>query len=154
MKNYPDQPGHQHTDTSVLAGQSIAPYAVRLRGECLRLLRKRGPLTSDEIAEALNLSILSVRPRITELRRMGQVRDTGLRRPSSTGHSSAVVEAHVVPGGSPVNRKSLRARVRELEIENAALKAKLAKWGRPSDLERMERLNAVAAGRMRQENLL
>lgn len=63
--------------------------AKRLRDECLSLLRTRD-LTADECAGLLRESILSVRPRISELHADGLIFRTTLRRPNRSGHSAAV----------------------------------------------------------------
>ena len=126
VTTYPENPGHQHSDTSLKAAEAVSGKAAVLRDHCLSYLREFGPRTADEVAAMMGESLLTIRPRITELRRMGKVRDTGVRRPSSTGHASAVVEAHEVPGGVPSTRSSLRERVSALEMENSSLKAALS----------------------------
>ena len=47
-------------------------------------------LTSDEVAEMLNESISSIRPRVSELRAQGKIVSTGKRRKSSTGNGATV----------------------------------------------------------------
>jgi hypothetical protein len=92
--HYPHSPGHRHTDTSAGAAASVAPDADNLRGLCLGTLRQAGPLTADEVADRLGLSVLTVRPRMTELRRMGHTTDTGKRRPNLSGRPAIVWEAN------------------------------------------------------------
>jgi predicted transcriptional regulator len=46
--------------------------------------------TADEIADELNRSILSIRPRFSELLRQGLIRDTGVRRGNQSGCSAKV----------------------------------------------------------------
>lgn len=81
---YPHTPGHQNTDTSKEAAESIEPCAVSLRPACLSALGLR-QMTADEVASSLRKSILSIRPRITELRRLGKIEDTGERRLNESG---------------------------------------------------------------------
>lgn len=91
QQSYPDQPGHRGTDTSRAAAQSIAADAGHLRARCLRVL-ERAPATADEIARQMGASVLSIRPRVTELKMMGRIRDTGRRRKNRSGRPAAVWE--------------------------------------------------------------
>jgi predicted ArsR family transcriptional regulator len=91
-ETYPHLPGFQDTDTSKAAAGSVAPSAHTLRDAALRVL-KSGPRTADEVAAALGESILSIRPRLTELRMMARVYDTGERRKNSSGRSAIVWRA-------------------------------------------------------------
>lgn len=87
---YPDAPGFKNRDTSKEAADSMKPSAPRLRQMVLDKLRARGPSTPDEIADALDLSILSIRPRFTELHKTGQIVDTGDRRKNTSGRNAKV----------------------------------------------------------------
>ena len=89
---YPASPGFKEATTSREAAASMARQAPRLRDRCRQALRA-GPATADEIAERLNLSILAVRPRITELHRLGLVRETGERRANESGRFAKVWRA-------------------------------------------------------------
>lgn len=91
-ERYPVMPGYKEGDTSRKAAESVAPSAARLRSMVLAEL-KRSPGTADEIAGRLGLSILSVRPRVTELAKMCQVEDTGERRANASGRSAKVMRA-------------------------------------------------------------
>ena len=91
-KAYPEAPGHKAAGTSAEAAQAVAEDAETLRADVLATLRQRA-LTADEIASHLGRSILSVRPRVSELRKMGKIRATGQRRPNASGHSATVWEA-------------------------------------------------------------
>jgi len=46
--------------------------------------------TADEIAKDLNLSVLSVRPRVSELNRLGDIEQTGARRKNESGMTATV----------------------------------------------------------------
>jgi len=46
--------------------------------------------TADEIANDLNLSVLSVRPRVSELKRTGKIKQTGARRKNESGMTATV----------------------------------------------------------------
>jgi hypothetical protein len=74
--------------TNASAGQGRAA-AKTLRDECLCLLQS-ADLTADECAGRLQVSVLSIRPRISELRTLGQVFKTDVRRQNRSGHSAAV----------------------------------------------------------------
>jgi predicted ArsR family transcriptional regulator len=87
---YPVSPGWKGTDTSRAAAESI-PASI-LRGKVLRIYQLRGACTADEVAEALHMSVLSVRPRVTELKSLGKIVDTGIRRPNRSGRSAAVMK--------------------------------------------------------------
>lgn len=85
--SYPHSAGHKRTDTSREAAERVD--AGTLRGKVLQALRE-GPATADECAARLGFSILSIRPRLTELRELGRVCDTGARRPNASGRSAIV----------------------------------------------------------------
>lgn len=93
---YPHRPGAQDRDTSREAAEVAAETAPQLRGRALAVVEKSNGLTADEVAGKLGLSILSIRPRLTELSRLGKVRDSGQRRPNASGRN-AIVWAPVFP---------------------------------------------------------
>jgi predicted ArsR family transcriptional regulator len=49
-----------------------------------------GGATADEVAKDLNLSVLSVRPRVSELNRTGKIEQTGGRRKNDSGMTATV----------------------------------------------------------------
>jgi len=82
---YPDGlPGHSDTDTSVGAAANIRGRANKLQERVYGFICSRGSsgATASEIAEELDIWRDTVGPRITELRAMAMVVDSGLRRPS------------------------------------------------------------------------
>lgn len=87
---YPHHPGARDRDTSRAAAASIAPAASTLRDRVLALYERNAGMTADECAGRLGLSILSVRPRVTELARLGRLRDSGARRANGSGRSAIV----------------------------------------------------------------
>lgn len=89
---YPDGAGFKDPDTSRIAAEQIAPQLPRLRANCLTTLRLFGDggATADEVADELDRSILSIRPRFSELLRQGLIRDTGIRRRNQSGCSAKV----------------------------------------------------------------
>ena len=89
---YPASPGFKRTDTSKAAAQSVAASAPRLRQLVLDQLRLYGPATADEIAENMGRDRLSIRPRLSELRELGKVQDSGRRSANSSGKTAIVWE--------------------------------------------------------------
>lgn len=87
---YPHGPGAQDRDTSRAAAAEIAPETAQLRARALAIVERSNGLTADEVAGKLGLSILSIRPRLTELSRLGKVRDSGQRRPNASGRNAIV----------------------------------------------------------------
>lgn len=82
---YPIHPGSKEPDTSRAAAKSVAPSAAILRGKCLAALTEFGPMTADEAAARIGISVLSARPRFSELLRLGQIEDSGDRWPNASG---------------------------------------------------------------------
>jgi predicted ArsR family transcriptional regulator len=73
------------------AGDRLRPKSPTLRELALVVL-KRHPagLTADEIAERLGKSVLTIRPRVTELGAAGAITDTGARRVNASGATATV----------------------------------------------------------------
>lgn len=92
MSTYPDAPGHRGVDTSMAASAALAPKLGRLQQLVLATVRSAGPsgLTADELAQRVALDRWSVQPRTSELRRKGLIRDSGGRRPNTTGKRAIV----------------------------------------------------------------
>ena len=88
--NYPESPGAKDRDTSHEAAAAIADETSLLRARALTTLKRHGALTADEVASHMGETVLSVRPRITELSQLGQVRDSGERRPNISGRNAIV----------------------------------------------------------------
>ncbi len=65
--------------------------AIEVRGEVHRWLREHPEgATADEVAYALKYSILTVRPRVSELYKLGLIVDSGLRRKNASGKNAIV----------------------------------------------------------------
>jgi hypothetical protein len=75
--SYPHEPGWKEGDTSREAAESMSLRAVALRKQSYDFIRAYPDHTADEIAFALDESILTIRPRISELRKMQFVRNHG-----------------------------------------------------------------------------
>lgn len=102
--HYPLIPGSKTSGCSADAAAAMRPKAPKLRSLCMAVLAS-GPQTADEVAARLGESVLSVRPRFSELRALGLIKPVGLRRPSSTGASSSVWRA-VGNGGNDFNNQN------------------------------------------------
>lgn len=97
--HYPNSPGYRRRRPTSRAGAAhIKPKAPTLRDRVLAILRKAEEAqpsvakgyTTDECARILNVSILSCRPRLSELVRLGLVFDSGLTRRNISGVSAVV----------------------------------------------------------------
>lgn len=100
---YPHQPGARDRDTSEEAAAAVAKQSTILRARALNEIERSNGLTADEVAGRLGMSILSIRPRITELSRLGKVRDSGARRCNASGRR-AIVWAAINPRRLKGNR--------------------------------------------------
>lgn len=60
-------------------------WAAGLRKLILKHLRERGPQTTHELANACQVSQAAVAPRMSELLKLGEARDTGRRKSSVSG---------------------------------------------------------------------
>lgn len=88
---YPDRPGFKakDTETSRVAADQMEKPAETIRRRCLEVLRIE-PLTADQVADALQLSVLTVRPRISELNKQGKIGPTVERRRNASGKRAVV----------------------------------------------------------------
>lgn len=89
MSHYPDSPGWKAEGTSRQAAESMAPRAAGLRDRVLCAIVAQ-PCTADEAAEIIGETVLSTRPRTSELRDLGLIVDTGIRRPNISGRPAIV----------------------------------------------------------------
>jgi len=90
---YPSEPGHQMRDTSLAAARRMREIDKGLREKALEVLRARGPMTADELAEAMGELPGSIRPRLSQLNTSGLVEATGSRRPNKQGNPMIVWRA-------------------------------------------------------------
>lgn len=83
---YPEYPGYKRRGTSKRAADSMAKRAPSLRERSLTALELfPDGLTPDEIAAELGCSVLAIRPRISELGKMGKIVRTGQERRNESG---------------------------------------------------------------------
>ena len=92
LLDYPRTPGWRTPVTSIEAAEAIAPGAKLLRDKVLRAIRAAGAfgLTADEAAARLGLTPFTARPRCTELNKLGEIMDSGLRRENESGRRAIV----------------------------------------------------------------
>ena len=152
---------------------SIAAYnAIRQNGLLHGLqflvyckLAEYGPMTASAVAEMIpGHRINSINPRFAELQRKGVVQAAGETLCPVTGRQTVAweitdqlpteTERHT-PGRTNALRRDLESAITRLEtlerdcktlqVENAAMKAKLRKWGRPKDVARREKKIIIEA---------
>jgi predicted ArsR family transcriptional regulator len=89
VSGYPNTPGAKREGTSADAAEAMADKAATLRAAVRAALRV-DRLTADECAAVLGHSVLSIRPRVTELFKMGEIEDAGERRKNASGRNAIV----------------------------------------------------------------
>lgn len=89
---YPRSPGWKKDGTSKDAAMAVRTKANPIRNQVFEVLQSEA-LTADEVAEVLGLSILTVRPRCSELLRLGLIEETGTRRLNNSGKFADVLRA-------------------------------------------------------------
>lgn len=90
-RKYPDAPGFKRRGTSKAAAPTIS-RAEKLRALVLAEIKKAGKrgLTADEAAGRLGESVLSIRPRVSELFRKNKIAESGERRKNASGVNASV----------------------------------------------------------------
>lgn len=72
-EHYPDHPGFKEGDTSREAAEAMLGRAITLRGLVFEYINRHPGRTADEIAADLGESVLTIRPRISELRKKERI---------------------------------------------------------------------------------
>lgn len=89
MTGYPNVPGHRGVDTSIAAAAAFAPKLQTRQAAVEGAVERTGPhgATSDEVAEELgeDWNVHMVRCRMSELKNLKKVVDSGKRRKSKCG---------------------------------------------------------------------
>jgi hypothetical protein len=89
--DYPDQPGFKVPGLSEQTAAAVAGMAKTLRNQVRSVIASApAGLTADVVADKLHRSVLSVRPRVSELHRQGEIRQTGARGKNESGMSASV----------------------------------------------------------------
>lgn len=82
----PEGVGFARTDSSIAGAKVAIPKVAMLRVKVRNCLASSGrPLSSEQIAYAINEDYRSVQPRVSELRKDGIIVDSGTRVLSSRG---------------------------------------------------------------------
>ena len=89
---YPESAAPGRTDTSAEAATSIEPVTARVQRLVLTAIReaKLSGLTAHELASQLGMERTTTQPRVSELRRLGRVIDSGRRRANANGKRAIV----------------------------------------------------------------
>ena len=81
-KKYPLKAGYKEQSTSKEAAAKVDSRAAILRTEAIEVFKRKRSYgaTCEEVAEIMNEDITSIRPRITELKLLEYIIDSGDRR--------------------------------------------------------------------------
>jgi predicted ArsR family transcriptional regulator len=91
---YPGIPGVKTNDNTTLkAALQISARAQILRAKVYESLLESGPASADQIAGRLRETILTIRPRCSELRASGHIQDSGERAFNESGKMAIVWKA-------------------------------------------------------------
>jgi hypothetical protein len=100
--SYPDTPGLKAIGPSSEAAQKVTQRATTVcERRVLQSLRSEHPasFTSDQIAARLEISFLSVRPRVSELHLQGEIKPDGTRCKNVPGMSAQCWRAAKMSAG-------------------------------------------------------
>lgn len=109
MKQYPLSAGYKEDGTSKSAAELINAGVKTIRQQVFDIIMNKGSYgaTADEVAELLNLSPFTVRPRVTELYKLGKIVRSSERRKNSSGLKAYVyvlnknyLDSQMITGGS------------------------------------------------------
>ena len=89
--SYSTERAWKRPGTSAQAARTASLRAPDLRARCLDVIAGQpGGLTADEVARLMGHDKCSIRARVSELFRAGQIADSGRRRKSDLGGSATV----------------------------------------------------------------
>ena len=89
---YPhDVPGYKGPSTSREAAEKVSVDLGERQTRVLRAIRKIGPSTTDELSIHFDVAPNQISGRLTELKKMGYIKDTGERRRTRTGFNAKVL---------------------------------------------------------------
>ena len=92
LDKYPHRPGYKIGGTSRDAAVAVSDTSAMLQARVLACLAEHpSGLTADEVAHELNHTPLGIRPRLSELRKLKQIKDSGERRTNAVSGMSANV---------------------------------------------------------------
>lgn len=93
LRRYPFAPGSKPgagRDTSQAAAVAITPRANALRERAYSVIAELQPISADGVAARMRLSVLSVRPRVSELAAAGRIMRADGRAKNESGQSAAM----------------------------------------------------------------
>lgn len=84
---YPNRPGHRGIDTSIEAAQKMAQSAKTIQDRVFKMLQlaPETGMTTEELCQMMRMVPKTIQPRVSELRAIGKIEDSGLRRKSASG---------------------------------------------------------------------
>lgn len=85
MPRYPGTAGFKSVGPSSEAAAIITQTITDRQARVLNLLKMHGPMTADECAAKDGRTVLAVRPRLSELYKLGLIERTGERRRNDSG---------------------------------------------------------------------
>ena len=99
-QSYPLSPGHRDTETSIEAAEAIKVGVETIRNKVFNVIANKGNFgaTADEVAELLNYSPFTVRPRVTEIFKLNKIERKDKRKNASqkAAYVYVVSKAHVI----------------------------------------------------------
>ena len=89
---YPSSAGYKKMGTSQRAAKEVNRFSKSIKVRALQVLKnkKNYGATADEVANLLSISILSVRPRFSELLAQGCIEETDRTRKNESGKQATV----------------------------------------------------------------
>ena len=99
-QSYPYSPGHKEVDTSIEAAEAIKEGVETIRNKVFNVIANKGNFgaTADEVAELLNYSPFTVRPRVTELFKLNKIERKDKRKNASkkAAYVYVVSKTHII----------------------------------------------------------
>jgi predicted ArsR family transcriptional regulator len=86
-------PYQRHSPTSAEAAVRAEPAAPSTRARILDLIRQRGPLSDEAVADILHLNPSTARPRRIELQRDGLIQESSRQGRTRAGRTCTLWEA-------------------------------------------------------------
>lgn len=90
-------PYQRHSETSRAAAEHLARAAVTMRARVFALLKRSGPMTDEQMQDALGMNPSTQRPRRVELWQRGLVEDSGERDRTKSGRAAVVWRVRAEP---------------------------------------------------------
>lgn len=92
LLTYPHRPGHRGEETSIEAADHIEPHVGHLQQLALDAIEASGErgMTALEVCAHTGVDRIAMQPRVTELRQMGLIHKSGMKRKNPSGVSAIV----------------------------------------------------------------